>query len=107
MQNGSKLDFVGFNFLMILKKSSKDVEVSETPGKRLLCCGFQHTGKAMGQVYQCWWGGMSRNNFLYIVGRFPSYECVIIFTVCCWLLQIFSDQPCLQCSCELLESDCH
>jgi hypothetical protein len=21
----------------------------------LLCCGFQCTGKAMGQVYQCWW----------------------------------------------------
>jgi hypothetical protein len=24
--------------------------------KRLLCCGFRRTGKAMGQVYQCWWG---------------------------------------------------
>jgi hypothetical protein len=23
--------------------------------KRLLCCGFLRTGKAMGQVYQCWW----------------------------------------------------
>jgi hypothetical protein len=23
--------------------------------KRFLCCGFRHTGKAMGQVYQCWW----------------------------------------------------
>jgi hypothetical protein len=23
--------------------------------KRLLCCGFRRTGKAMGQVYQCWW----------------------------------------------------
>jgi hypothetical protein len=22
--------------------------------KRLLCCGSQCTGKAMGQVYQCW-----------------------------------------------------
>jgi hypothetical protein len=21
----------------------------------LLCCGFRRTGKAMGQVYQCWW----------------------------------------------------
>jgi hypothetical protein len=23
--------------------------------KRLLCCGFRRTGKAMGQVYECWW----------------------------------------------------
>jgi hypothetical protein len=30
-------------------------EVAETTVKRLLCCEFQHTGKAMGQVYQCWW----------------------------------------------------
>jgi hypothetical protein len=22
---------------------------------RLLCCGFQCSGKAMRQVYQCWW----------------------------------------------------
>jgi hypothetical protein len=23
--------------------------------RRLLCSGFRRTGKAMGQVYQCWW----------------------------------------------------
>jgi hypothetical protein len=23
--------------------------------KRLLCCGFRRTGKAMRQLYQCWW----------------------------------------------------
>jgi hypothetical protein len=27
-------------------------EVAETTVKRLLCCGFRRTGKAMGQ---CWW----------------------------------------------------
>jgi hypothetical protein len=27
-------------------------EVTETRVKRLLCCGFRHTGKAMRQVYQ-------------------------------------------------------
>jgi transposase len=32
-------------------------EVAETTDKRLLCCGFRRTGKAMGQVYQCWWYG--------------------------------------------------
>jgi hypothetical protein len=30
-------------------------EVAETTVKRLLRCGFRRTGKAMGQVYQCWW----------------------------------------------------
>jgi hypothetical protein len=28
---------------------------SGTTVKRLLCCGFRRTSKAMGQVYQCWW----------------------------------------------------
>jgi hypothetical protein len=31
------------------------VEVAETTAKRLLCCGFRHTSRVMGQVYQCWW----------------------------------------------------
>jgi hypothetical protein len=31
-----------------------DAEVAETTVKRLLCCGFRRTGKAMGHVYQCW-----------------------------------------------------
>jgi hypothetical protein len=31
------------------------VEVAETTVKILLCCGFRRTGKAMIQVYQCWW----------------------------------------------------
>jgi hypothetical protein len=30
-------------------------EVPETTVKRTQCCGFGLTGKAMGQVYQCWW----------------------------------------------------
>jgi hypothetical protein len=29
-------------------------EVAETRMKILLCCEFRRTGKAMGQVYQCW-----------------------------------------------------
>jgi hypothetical protein len=29
--------------------------VAEITVKILLCCGFRRTGKAMGQVYQCWW----------------------------------------------------
>jgi hypothetical protein len=31
-----------------------DTKVAETTFKILLCCGFRRTGKAMGQVYQCW-----------------------------------------------------
>jgi hypothetical protein len=30
-------------------------EMAETTVKRLLCYGFRCTGKAMRQVYQCWW----------------------------------------------------
>jgi hypothetical protein len=30
-------------------------EMTETTVERLPCCGFRRTGKAMGQVYQCWW----------------------------------------------------
>jgi hypothetical protein len=29
--------------------------VAETTVKRLLCCGFRRTGKAMGQMYRCMW----------------------------------------------------
>jgi hypothetical protein len=30
-------------------------QAAETTVKRPPCCGFRRTGKAMGQVYQCWW----------------------------------------------------
>jgi hypothetical protein len=30
-------------------------EVAETAVKRLLCCGFRHRGKGMGQEFRCWW----------------------------------------------------
>jgi hypothetical protein len=29
--------------------------VAEKTVKRLLCCGFRRTGKAMGQVHERWW----------------------------------------------------
>jgi hypothetical protein len=38
-----------------LSKAADDgrpgMEVAETTVKRLLCCGFRRTGKAMGQMY--------------------------------------------------------
>jgi hypothetical protein len=48
-------------------------EVVETTVKRLLCCGFRHTGKAMGQVYYCWWSICREINI------FPSSD-IICFT---------------------------
>jgi hypothetical protein len=35
--------------------NAKDIhkEVAETTVKRLLCCGFRRTAKAIGQIYQC------------------------------------------------------
>jgi hypothetical protein len=34
--------------------------------KRLLCCGFRHTGKAMWQVYQCWWRTCRDTNVFFV-----------------------------------------
>jgi hypothetical protein len=41
-------------FLLGGKRFADDEKVERTV-KRLLFCGFRRTGKAMGQVYQCWW----------------------------------------------------
>jgi hypothetical protein len=38
--------------------------MAETAVKRLLCCGFRHNGKAIGQAYQCWWRICWRINVL-------------------------------------------
>jgi hypothetical protein len=45
--------------------------------KILLSCGFRRTGKAMGQMYQCWVKDMSRNKCFFqvrisLVLRFKS-----------------------------------
>jgi hypothetical protein len=45
-----------------------DAEGVETTVKRLLCCGFRRIGKAMGQVYQCWWRICREINV------FPTFE---------------------------------
>jgi hypothetical protein len=44
--------------------------------KRLLCCGFRRTGKAMGQVYvhQCWW------RIFREINGFPTFEYHTSFT---------------------------
>jgi hypothetical protein len=50
-------------------------EVAETTVKRLLCCGFRRTGKAMGQVYQCWWRICREIN---VFSRF-EYQCFTFY----------------------------
>jgi hypothetical protein len=40
--------------LKVADDARPGAEVAETTVKRLLCCGFRRTGKAMGQVCQCW-----------------------------------------------------
>jgi hypothetical protein len=40
---------------LMKKRLSGDAQVAETTVKRLLCCGFQRSRKAIGQFYQCWW----------------------------------------------------
>jgi hypothetical protein len=56
-------------------------EVAETTVKILLCCGFQRTGKVIGQVYQCWWRicreinvlPMFEYNMFYVLHPFVTY----------------------------------
>jgi hypothetical protein len=42
------------NVSLMKNRLNRGAEMAETIVKRLLCCGFRRTGKAMGQVYQCW-----------------------------------------------------
>jgi hypothetical protein len=43
------------NVSLMTKIWNWGAEMAETTVKRFLCCGFRRNGKAMGQVYQCWW----------------------------------------------------
>jgi hypothetical protein len=53
--------------------------------KRLLCCGFLRAGKAMGQVYPCWWRICREINvfprfeyhMLYVL--YPFVTCLLTF----------------------------
>jgi hypothetical protein len=47
-----------------------DAQVAEATAKRLLCCGFRNTGKAMEQLYQCWWRICREINVLFQVRIF-------------------------------------
>jgi hypothetical protein len=56
--------------------------VAGTSVKRLLCCGFRRTSKAMEQVYQCWWRLCREINVLFQV----RIQYVLHFIFTCDLL---------------------
>jgi hypothetical protein len=60
-------------------------EVVGTTLKRLLCCGFRRTGKAMGQEYQCWWRICREINVFQV-----RISHVLRFTSIC---DLFTDSP--------------
>jgi hypothetical protein len=56
--------------------------VAETTVRRLLCCGFQHTGKVMGQVYKRWWRIRQELN------AFPMFEYHVLYPFVTYLLTL-------------------
>jgi hypothetical protein len=63
-----------------------NAEVAETTVKRLLCCGFRRTGKAMGQAYQSWWKICREINIFFQV----RISHVLRFIYIC---ELFTDAP--------------
>jgi hypothetical protein len=68
--------------------------------KWLLFCGFRRTGKAMGQMYQCWWRICREINVFFFSGSNITYFVLYQFVayllplphirrrkVSCWMLQ--------------------
>jgi hypothetical protein len=59
--------------------------------KRLLCCGFRRTDKAMGQVYQCWWRICREINVFFSPGsNITCFTFYIHLWPTCWLPLVFS-----------------
>jgi hypothetical protein len=44
--------------------------------KRILCCDFRRTGKAMGQGYQCWWRICLEINVFFTVSNLTYFESI-------------------------------
>jgi hypothetical protein len=57
--------------------------VTETTVKKLLCCGFRRTDKAMGQVYRCWWRICREIN---VFSRFESHMFYVLYPFVTYLL---------------------
>jgi hypothetical protein len=60
-------------------------KVPEIIVRRLLCCGFRRSGKAIGQVYQCWWricreinvSSRFEYHMFYVLQPFVSYLLIL------------------------------
>jgi hypothetical protein len=63
--------------------------MAETTVKITLCCGFQHIGKAMGQVYQCWWRICREINF----SRFEYHMFYVLYPFVTYLLTPLYEGP--------------
>jgi hypothetical protein len=59
--------------------------VAETTDKRFLCCGFRRTGKAMGQVYRCWWRICRDIN---VLSRFEYHMFYVLYPFVTYLLTL-------------------
>jgi hypothetical protein len=52
---------------------------AQTTVKRLLCCGFRHTGKVIRKVYQGWWRTFREINVLFPVSDIICFAFYIKF----------------------------
>jgi hypothetical protein len=59
--------------------------VAEITVKRLLCCGFRRTGKAMGHVYQCCW------RICREINAFSGFEYHFLCFI--YICDLFTDSP--------------
>jgi hypothetical protein len=59
--------------------------VAETTVKKLLCCGFRHTGKAMGQLYECWWEICREIN---VIPRFEYHMFYVLYPFMTYVLAL-------------------
>jgi hypothetical protein len=66
------------------KVADDETEV-RTTFRRLLCRGFRHTGRAMGQVYQCWWRICREIN---VSSRFECHIFYVLFSFVTYLLTL-------------------
>jgi hypothetical protein len=68
---------------LMTKKLNRRRKVAETTAKRFLRCGFRSTGKAMGQVYQCWWRICRERNVFF---RFECHMFCVLYSFVTYLL---------------------
>jgi hypothetical protein len=76
------------NSLKDVRKSQVMPEQAETTIKRLQCCRFWHTGKAVRQVYQCWWSICREIN---VFSKFEYHMFYVLYPYLTYLLTL----PCI------------